>query len=198
MNRYRRTPAVLAVILSLTGCGTDTTEPTVASADSRPNVAEQPAASPTPDALAQYVEGRRRWVACMREQGYNLPDPDPRGDVDMSSVITRATAKADPRFIAAHVACAKVDPTMPAELRATVPPLTAEQLQNLREYAKCMRANGRPSFPDPRPDGEFPEGDYSGLSAQELAANERAVRICDPVAGGEPPATYDPDEKVQG
>jgi len=35
------------------------------------------------------------------------------------------------------------------------PKISAEELEQERKYAKCMRANGVPDFPDPNPDGSI-------------------------------------------
>jgi hypothetical protein len=44
---------------------------------------------------------------------------------------------------------------MPASTRHGQPP-SAQDMANLRHFAQCMRDNGIPEWPDPKPDGTFP------------------------------------------
>jgi hypothetical protein len=55
-------------------------------------------------------------------------------------------------------------------------PPTAEDLDKLREFAKCMRENGVPDWPDPKADGSFP------LAGSPIEAEGKSARI---VAGFE-------------
>lgn len=40
--------------------------------------------------------------------------------------------------------------------------------QRARKLAECMRANGVPNFPDPQPDGSFPQDQLAGLDPATL------------------------------
>jgi hypothetical protein len=155
--------------------------------------------------LTQYVDGQRAWVRCVRKQGYDLPDPDTKGEVDLRAFFeAEKLAKTDAGFNTALDKCRAVQPTLPPELQPTLPPLTAEQIENQRKYSRCMRANGMPDWPDPGPDGEYADDAFSkGVfgrqqTKQEQDANIRALQICDPVLGGKPPTTPDPNQVPQG
>jgi len=201
MFRVRRQAHAAALMLTVglagasAGCGSGGDPPTVASAAS-PRTAG--ATSATTDPVARYVEAKRAWVRCLREQGFpDVPDPDAKGHVDLSAHGGRA--KTEPRWMAAQESCRQFNIEVPAELEPKLPPLTAEQLAWRREYAACMRANGMPRWPDPGADGEWPENMLPGeLTAQEQANNIRALQICDPVMQGRPPTTPDPRNTGQG
>ncbi|BCB76197.1 hypothetical protein Pflav_026070 [Phytohabitans flavus] len=127
-----------------------------------------------------------------------MPDPDPSGRLDLGPAMG-GRQKTDPKVLAAWKACEEFNVPMPAELQDRPEPLTPEQLANRREYAKCMRANGMPSWPDPHPDGSWPEDMLSGeLTPQEQAANLAALQICEPVLDGRPPTTANPNEVPKG
>jgi len=183
-----------AFVLALGACARDSGEPAIASAGSTAS----PATSQSANVVAEYVQAQRTWVKCLREQGLNVPDPDPQGKVDVSGATGGGNLKTDPTFLAAMQTCAPVQPKIPAELQPSLPPLSPEQLANHRAFSRCMRANGMPDWPDPGPDGEYPPGSARELNAQEQAANERAIQICDPVNEGKPPASPDPNRTSQG
>jgi len=162
--------AVLAAVLA--GCGPKE-EPQVATAGGTPTIA------PTSDVVATYVEAVRAYVTCVRAEGVKVSDPDAKGRFTFEG-DTRAL-KADPKFRAASQKCAGLLPPVPAEL-VEKPVLTAEQIENARKYAKCMRENGVPEFPDPGPDGYYPENsDYSATGSE---ADLRAQVICSPIING--------------
>lgn len=200
-RRYRRhvgAGAAAMLVLALSACGGAAEAPSVATAAS-------PSAQPTGSAgavsgvVAQYIEAQRQWVNCLRKEGYELPDPDAKGYVDLGAV-PGIPKKTDPKWLAAHVKCKDFDMPVPEELEEKAPPLTVEQVAHRREYAKCMRANGMPDWPDPGPDGEWSQDESSGreLTPQEQQANMRALQICDPVLDGRPPTTPNPNATYQG
>jgi hypothetical protein len=60
---------------------------------------------------------------------------------------------------------------------------SAEQMQAMRQFAECFRANGVPEWPDPNPDGTFPivgtplEAELNSNPLPERFVSAR--RICD-------------------
>jgi hypothetical protein len=180
--------------IALAGCGGDA-EPTVASAAGAATASASPSGGG--GAIAAYVEAKRKWVGCMREQGFDLPDPDAKGQIEISGDTNRRF-KADPRYLTANEACAEFNVEVPAELQPHRVQ-TPEQIANAREAAKCMRENGVPDYPDPDANGNMPENWGGGENTpQREAATQRALQICEPVRQGLPRGTYDPNKKVQG
>lgn len=185
----------LGLALALAGCGAEKA-PEVASAA---GASGAPAVAATTDAVAKFVESRRQWTRCLREQGFDVPDPDAKGNIAFADTAEEnRKLKADPKWLAAQETCKEFLTEVPAELRPKEEPLTAEQIANSRKYSECRRANGSPDFPDPGPDGRLPEGWGGELTPAEQEADNRSAQICEPVYRGDPPASYDPSKKAQG
>ncbi|GLH96544.1 hypothetical protein [Phytohabitans aurantiacus] len=178
MNHARKVLAALTVSLALAGCGSEP-EPRVASATDAP---ARPAA--TTDVRTRYVEAQRKWVACMRKQGFDLPDPDAKGQVDFRGLGDGGELKMNPKWSEAQNACREFNIDVSEE---DLYPLTAEQIANARAYSACRRANGRPDYPDPKPNGYMPEDWGRELTPAEEQADRRASAICAPVQDGLPP-----------
>ncbi|MFJ8081472.1 hypothetical protein ACIQ6Y_12715 [Streptomyces sp. NPDC096205] len=167
--------AAAVVVLGVAGCGGGGGGGEVPSAGG----ASSGRAGGEKDALAEYVEGKRAWVACMRENGVDLDDPDEKGQVEIGGDgDTRRRLKLDPAFMAATEKCASVDPPVPDGLERSLNPLTPEQVEVRQKYANCMRENGASDFPDPGPDG-YGEGEWD----QTSAGARRAARVCAPIIG---------------
>ncbi|MGN9909745.1 hypothetical protein ACTMTJ_19550 [Phytohabitans sp. LJ34] len=194
MNRALGAGATLALVLMLaTACGGEAETPPVATAGGAST-----SASPGTDAVAAYVENQRQLAKCLREQGFDVPDPDAKGHLDVGPAMG-GRKKTDPKVQAAWNACEAFRVPVPDELQEKPEPVTPEQLANRREYAKCMRANGMPAWPDPLPDGNWPPDMLGGeLTPQEQAANQAALQICDPVLDGRPPTTPNPNDLPKG
>jgi hypothetical protein len=184
----------VALTFAAGACGKPAAKPGVATA-AKPSVAASP--SPSSNAVAQYVEGQRQWVACMRKEGYDLPDPDAQGHVNVPMEIQRN--KADPRYIAAQVKCQQYLLPMPDELYPKES-LSPQQVQWRRAYAKCMRENGVPTFPDPQADGSWPLHDdwQSKLTEQQTNKLFPAGQICEPLLEGRPSGSPNPHATGQG
>jgi hypothetical protein len=202
MTLVRKRPRAAAQIIlvlaglaaAVTGCADGAEPPGVASAASTTPSGSASAAS---DPVARYVESSRRWVKCIRAQGFDVPDPDAKGHVDLGAV--GVPSKTDSKWLAAQKGCKGILLEVPNELEEGWEPRTPEQIGWRRDYAKCMRANGTPSFSDPKPDGTWPEESTSGeLTEQERAADFRAQQICAPVLEGRPPGTPDPSNPGLG
>jgi hypothetical protein len=150
-----RTPtaiAILAIVAAVAGgCGHD--RPGNASAEQRedPNSAH---------------EDLTREIACFRAHGLpSYPDPvfDPNdGRWHLANERPALTA-------AVRQACASV---MPQSTPAS--PIPTTQLQDLIQYARCLRSHGVPDWPDPKVDGTF----HTNINLKS-DANRPALAACD-------------------
>jgi len=154
--RALMTAAVLVLLVA--GCG-GKDDPRVASGDKQPG-ATASGPSPTEDPRDRAL----KFVRCMRDQGIEIDDPEPDGRVKV-----RPNSKTDPTFPPAYEKCRSL---LPGGAQAPPAPLTAAQLDKMREYARCMRDNGVTSFPDPGPEG------FTTDVPQDHPAFARAYRAC--------------------
>lgn len=137
-SRARRRPHTLSIALAAISCA-------VAIAACGP--------SGKPSSAAASGDPALKVAECMRSHGVpNFPDPSPNGP----PVIPNNINTQSPAFQSAQKACAKFlgggsGPGSSSESRTL-------ELLNL---AKCMRAHGLPSFPDPT-SSPPPPGSHSG------------------------------------
>ncbi|BEL09531.1 hypothetical protein Q0Z83_077220 [Actinoplanes sichuanensis] len=156
---------VIAGLLLLTAACSParTNEPTVASV-------QKGTTTPAPSASASFdPDAPLKHAKCMREHGMTwFPDPPPPGEGQALEIPNGTDQKA---FDAAMKACEQylrnaVDKGGP----------NAEDIERLRDFAKCMRANGMPDFPDPKADGSseirIEEGDDAKFAAAEKACEQ--------------------------
>jgi hypothetical protein len=185
--------AAVALVVALAGCGGGEKNPGVATADGGSGATPSAGAG----VVAQYVEQQRKLAQCLRDQGFDVPDPDARGRMNLDALGGRN--KTRPEVGKAWRECEEFNMEVPAELEDTPPPLTAIEVERRREYAECKRANGVPDFPDPGPDGNW-DGNQAGdaMTDQEAAASNRSDQICHPVLDGKPATTPDPNAIIQG
>ena len=128
----------LALLLAVTACAEQPGGQGVASVG---NASSGPSATAIPAAGLSRQERALKFVQCMREQGIDLPDPDPEtGRVMMRFGPGTDRAKVE----AAQEACKAYSPS--GEGPGQGDPQAAE---NMRKFAQCMRDNGVPHFPDP-------------------------------------------------
>ena len=121
---------------ALSGCGADQPEQQVASAGGlKPSGS---ASAPADDA----AQGRK-FAQCMRAAGVEMPDPGPDGRAAMPGLAVGDEAGAK-KMDAALEKCRELLPNGGEPAKPS-----AEDLAKARAYAKCVRENGLPSFPDP-------------------------------------------------
>jgi hypothetical protein len=139
-----RTVFALGLLLTLAsaGCarGTDngTGVATAVTGVPKASSSSTSAAPPNADTALEFSR-------CMREHGLTwFPDPDSGGR--MSIKVPSGT---DPKKVdAAQQACKKYAPAGPANGKPD-----PQAIEQMRQMAKCMRANGVPNFPDPDANG---------------------------------------------
>jgi len=121
-----------------------------------------------------------KYAQCMRGHGMTwFPDPQPGG-----GPVRITTPKGlDPKKMeAAQNACRRYAPN-----GGDKPKIDPAQVEQARQMAKCMRANGVPNFPDPNADGGigFDRGKL-GTGPGEPAF-DKAEQICDRYRPSPPP-----------
>jgi hypothetical protein len=89
----------------------------------------------------------------MRSNGVpNFPDPNSAGEISKARVI--AAVVGNPRSPAAQRACRRLLPESglgPPQTAVT----TRTRLADMLAFARCVRAHGFPSFPDPTSQGQL-------------------------------------------
>jgi hypothetical protein len=159
---------VLVGALALAGCG-----------NGKAGAAPSPSASGMTDAQLQVLVNDL--VQCVRQHGApGMPDvPVRNGHIVLpdKDSVDQATQQNVP---AARQACKAVEDRIPPSVlddKGDQPAgPTAADVPKLREFAKCMRDNGEPNWPDPRPDGSFPGQDLRQGKTPQFAAALQACR----------------------
>jgi hypothetical protein len=133
--------AVLLAAMTASCAESAAGDPAVATAQSAGPEASSSASArpgPDPDAMIKYSR-------CMREHGLSwFPDPGADGTLQVQT-----PAGADQNKIKkAEEACKSLLPAGEKKDQAS-----PEEIEQSRQMARCMRANGVPNFPDPGPGG---------------------------------------------
>lgn len=151
------------LLVALAGCGSAESGDDVASAGGK----NSPTGSPAPRAGD---DGGLEYAKCMRDNGIDMPDPEPG---KLPPVLHGPPGSTEDKAL---TACKQFLPNggEPEEI-------SQEDLEKVREYTKCMRDNGI-DMPDPGPDGSTTGGAVSGEEAEKLAA---ADKICQSKLPGE-------------
>ncbi len=157
--------AVLAVplLITLAACGSSDSAQ-VASLNTG-------AASASASSTADASNSQLAFAKCMRENGVDMPDPDPNGGF---SAGQRNVNPSDPKFQAGLKKCQSLMPSGGAMNRT----FDAASQQKMLDLAKCMRQNGV-DMPDPQFDANGKmsmDGSVSGLMNNPKAAS--AMQAC--------------------
>ena len=161
-----RVALAAALGLLAAGCGGGSKSPSVASLD-----ATTP--STTSDAKPSQKPSMTAFAACMTAHGVLTQTPGGRG------VIMSAAPSA--QVNAAMAACRALMP--PGGPPPLTPAQQAKRTEQLYVFAKCMRAHGMPTFPDPDSTGEIPFDKISGLATRHLYKAYTACRSLFPHIG---------------
>lgn len=168
-GRRTVTGIVLIGVLALTGLAGCT-------GGGRAGAAPSPSASGMTDAQLQVLVNGL--VQCVRQHGApgmpNVPVRNGHIVLPDENTVDQATKQ---NMDAARQACKAVEDRIPpavlqdkADSQQAGGP-TAADVPKLRTFAKCMRDNGEPNWPDPRTDGSFPGPDLrQGKTPQFRAA----------------------------
>ena len=120
-------------------------------------------------------ERRQAFVECLRENGIDMPDPEPGGDGRQGGLLVPRGSGADREEL--RVALEACRDLMPNGGRLREP--DREQLERMREFARCMRDNGI-DMPDPDPNGG--PGALAGVDPGDPEFQE-ALEACQDVFG---------------
>jgi hypothetical protein len=137
---------VLAASLALAGCGIAGVHPAASASPSTSNT--------------QILAIGRQYSQCVRDHGV-VGFPDPLVNNGQLSLPGPTAGGPNPKQMLqdnpqAQTACQAILDSLPATARQNQQPVTAADLQKLRQFAQCLRQNGIPEWPDPKSDGTFP------------------------------------------
>jgi hypothetical protein len=158
--------AVLAALATTAaGCG---------SSDKGPGVATVGGGAPAASASASAAAGDRdeqlrQFAQCMRDNGVDVPDPQPGGGA--FGGLAAGLNQNDPKFQAAFTACQAKLPN-----GGQPPKLDAAQVEQYRAFAQCMRDNGV-DLPDPGPDGTL-QFDRTNTNLLSDPAFQKGLNAC--------------------
>jgi hypothetical protein len=169
MRKTTLAATLLTAAVLLTGCGSNEPDTQVASGTG----AQQPEATATsaPPSLSR-DEMAIKFTQCLREQGLNVPDPEP-GKGPMLKFDKRSGVTPE-QVEKAMDACKQYNPQ--AEGSAN-----PQQEENGRKFAQCMRDNGVEKFPDPKP-GQ--RGIMIGPGVGDDPDFQKAQDTCQPILAG--------------
>ena len=173
ITKSRRTPAAVAIAglaLLAAGCGSSAKPP---SASNDP--------SPKDGAATAF-----HYAACMRSHGVSsFPDPKVSSSGPGEQTIAMMVSKgvvASPQFKTAQKACQGI---MPQPNAAQIAQQQRQDQQGHLSFARCMRAHGVTSFPDPNVQGHL---DIQMVAAAGIDIHAPAVlaaaKACVPESGG--------------
>ena len=169
MRKTTLAAAALAAVVLLTGCGADEPDSQVASGSGAQAQSTTP--STTGPSLSR-DEMAVKFTQCLREQGLNVPDPEPgKGPMlkfGPDSGVSREQVDK------ALEACKEYNPQGEAGPNP-------QQEENGRKFAECMRKNGVEKFQDPKP-GQ--RGIQIGPEVGEDPDFQKAQEACQSILAG--------------
>jgi hypothetical protein len=167
--------AMLGLAVLASGCGGSNGPGVAGSGSSTSN--QTPGSTASSGGLAgQFVA----YARCMRRDGVpDFPDPTTSGGVGI--ILPSGLDPNSPAFKAASQTCRAL---APAAHPTTV---SAQKLAAEVKMARCMRAHGLPSFPDPNSQGEFDRSKF-GESSPAFQTASRACKSLIAAAGPLPVA----------
>ncbi|MER6434129.1 hypothetical protein ABT272_41595 [Streptomyces sp900105245] len=117
--------------------------------------------------LARYAESQRKVVACLRKEGFDVPDPDARGLFDSSRVGKDAQA------LRGLEKCEPLGLPMPESLKEDLEPVRApEEIAVMKRFGECMRENGAPDYPEMNEKGNLEDWSWHPTNAAAKHASQ--------------------------
>jgi hypothetical protein len=131
------------------------------------------------------VRAAYEFSACMRSHGVtNFPDPIVHSSAGSQSIGIKVdpSETSSPAFKSAQQACQHF---MPAPSPAQQAAESRAHAEHLLAFARCMRAHGVTSFPDPNSQGDIPMSLLARAGINIHLPNViSAARACVPASGG--------------
>jgi hypothetical protein len=127
-----------------------------------------------------------KFAECMRANGVSeFPDPTTTGTLTLDGVVNGSSLNLNaPASKRALTACKDLEPA-----GFTGSKRTPHQQQAALEFARCMRENGVPDFPDPTPNGPLIDTaripSAAGRGAQSIPGFTAAAKKCTAAYSGE-------------
>ena len=127
-----------------------------------------------------------RFAKCMRSNGVSdFPDPGASGKITIDGIANGSSVDVStPAFKQAMGACNDLEPA-----GFTGSKRSAQQQQAALKFAKCMRENGVPDFPDPTPNGPLIDTSRipsaAGRGARSIPGFRAAASKCTAIYSGE-------------
>jgi hypothetical protein len=129
-NRWPLTvPALIAMVVVIDACGSSA-----------------PSGGSGANGTAAATQKAVKFAECMRSNGVSdFPDPGPSGAFTIDAIANGSSLDtSSPAFTQAITACKDLEPA--GFMGSSRSP---QQMQAALEFARCIRANGVPDFPDP-------------------------------------------------
>jgi hypothetical protein len=172
VTRKAAGPLLLGAILALGACGSGGGA-TVATAGTPSAGSNSNAPSDDP------ATRERQLITCMRQQGLDMMDPvpgDPPGSVVRHELDDKGQGS-NPKFQAALDTCHQ----FLSGTHASAGPPGADEMNQRRQFAQCMREHDLPDFPDPDPQtGELLYGFSGSGKSQSVFHPHNGLFLVDP------------------
>jgi hypothetical protein len=127
-----------------------------------------------------------RFAECMRNNGVSdFPDPGASGKFTIDGIVNGSSLDlSTPAFKQAMSACKDLEPA-----GFTGTKRSSQEQQAALKFAKCMRENGVPDFPDPTPNGPLIDTSRipsaAGRGARSIPGFPAAASKCTAIYSGE-------------
>jgi hypothetical protein len=133
---------------------------------------------------AAHAQKAVKFAECMRNNGVSqFPDPGASGKFTIDGVVNGSSLDPNaPAFNRAISACKDLEPA-----GFMGPKVTPQQMTARLKFARCIRANGVPDFPDPTPNGPLVDTKRipSSNSPSGMSALNAAMHTCGAIYSGE-------------
>jgi hypothetical protein len=174
----------VGLVLTVAACASGSKSPTVASLGAAPTTTASKAGASSSESDTPLAQGLA-YSQCMRSHGVsNFPDPIPTPSGGYGFRMPRGSNGINPQapaYVAAQEACISLAP----QWWTGGQQLSPVQEQAWLTWAKCIRANGVPSFADPTfSGGGVHITDSEGGSSPQLEAAQQACKSRMPSVGG--------------